>query len=434
MASDLPNKLWFAYLVALVVWGLLAYVELGKYQMRGELFAHNQNDRPYISDFVNMYSAATLARRCVQGEKVPVYDIQVQEASVKELTKPVVAELPFYFQYPPYTFALALPLSLVPILYAWLCWNVLGLGLSAWALWAVAKDTFKTPFTRTFAMVGVFSSMPAWVSVWLGQPSLFACAGVTGFFLCLWRKRPYLAAVCTIPVLVKMQYLPVIGLIGAITLGVPYVLTVGALLGALLVLAVAVLGIDNVSAFPHALSQETASAVSGVAAEVMQNLRGFLTLVLPQSPDVVRVVCLIAYAAGTIAIAYMWYSMKRKGTLKTFDGVAFAASMTTLVMLMTSVHTHRQDYLLTAAPCIWLYMLAKKFSDRKGTRAVRILIVSFPFASWLYFILHPLLVMIYIQPFFFWALTLAAISFLSLRSHVGASTESEENQSQTEPS
>jgi hypothetical protein len=436
MVSDLSKKLWFAYVVALLVWGLLAYVELGKYQVKGTLFAHTLNDRPYINDFVNMYSAARLASRCVAGEKVDVYDIKVQESSVGELIKPVVAELPFYFQYPPYAFALALPLSGLPMLYAWLAWDVVGVGLSSAALWAVAKQAFDTPFKRAFAMIAFLASFPAWISVWLGQPALFAGAGLTGFFLAVNARRPYLAALCTVPILVKMQYLPAIGLIGAITLGIPYALTVAVILIALVLLAVAVLGTANVIAFPQALSQETASAVSGVAAEVMQNLRGELTLLIPQFPDAIRILSLGVYLVATIWLAYMWFSMQRRGLLSSREGFWFAASVTTLIMLMTSVHTHRQDYLLMAAPCIWLYSLAAEWGDGKAAFWVRILVVSFPLASWLFYILHALLMLVHIpvQLFFLWALCLYAATLVSLRSRVDASRESKESPPQPEAS
>lgn len=291
----------------------------------------------------------------------------------------------------------------------------------------VTRETFQTPFKRVFAMTGIFSAMPMWLSVWLGQPALFACAGLTMFFLAVRDRRPYLAALCTIPVLVKMQYLPLIGLIGLIMLGVPYALTVAGILSVLVLVAVAVLGADNVMAFPHALSQETATSVSGVAAEVMQNLRGFLTLVLPQSPDIVRIVSIVAYVVATIALAYMWLSMKRKGLLENKDAFVYAASITTLMMLMTSLHTHRQDYILLAAPCIWLYMLHMKYGTPRLGKIGRVLLVSFPFCSWLYFILHPLFVMIYIQAFFTWALALFAVSVMNLRSPVDALPRSEKS-------
>lgn len=425
MVTDLSKKLWFAYVVALFVWGLCAYVQLGKYQYQGELFAYRRDEGPYTNDFVNLYSAGQLARTCLTGTKVDVYDIKVQEASVRELTKPVVPELPFYFQYPPYTFVLALPLVFLPILGAWLAWDIIGLGLSAAALWMVTRETFESPFKRVFAMTGIFSAMPMWVSVWLGQPALFACAGITMFFLAVRDRRPYLAALCTIPVLVKMQYLPLIGLIGLIMLGVPYALTVAGILAVLVLLSVAVLGADNVRAFPHALSQETATAVSGVAAEVMQNLRGFLTLVLPQSPDIVRTVSIVAYLVATVALAYLWFSMKRREILENKDAFAYAASITTLMMLITSLHTHRQDYILLAAPCIWLYMLHTKYGSPWAGKIARILLVSFPFCSWLYFILHPLFAMIYIQAFFAWAVALFAVSIINLRSPVDALPRSE---------
>lgn len=424
--SDLTKKLWFAYITALAVWGLCGFGLLGKWQYEGTLFARRIDNKPYTNDFVNMYSAALLARQCLTGPTKPdVYDINVQAASVAELTKPIIPELPFYFQYPPYAFVLALPLSVMPMFPSWLAWDLTGLGLSAWALWMVAKQCFQTPFRRTFAMVAAFGSFPAWMSAQLGQPALFACAGVTGFFLCVFAKRPYLAALCTIPVMVKIQYLPVVGLIGTLMLGLPYALATAAILLTLVLWAVAILGPANVMDFPHALSQETTTAVSGVAAEMMQNLRGELTLLMPQSPDVVKIVSFSVWLLTTVALSFIWFSMKRKGLFVRRETLFFAAAMTTLAMLMTSVHTHTQDYWLTAAPCMWLYMLNTQWSAGRPAKAARVLVVSFPFVSWIFFMVQPLVAhFLFIQPFLWWNVALFVLSFLNLRRHLCASPES----------
>lgn len=437
--SDLTKKLWFAYITALAVWGLLAFVELGKYQMRGTLLAANIDGHPYVNDFCNLYSAAKLARICAEGNQVEVYDVKVQEASVREITKPVVAELPFYFQYPPYAFVFAYPLSFLPTLGAWLSWDLVGLGLSCLALWIVARESLDTPFRRVFAMVAFLASFPCWLSVWLGQPGLFACAGLTGFYLCLLSRRPYLAAVCTVPLMVKIQYLPVVGLIGTIALGLPYALTTAAILVGLIGVAALLIGLPNVMAFPHALFLETSAAVSGVAAEAMQNLRGQLTLLIPQA-DLIKTISMVAYLVATAWIVYMWFSLRREKLLIQRTAITYAASMTTLLMLMTSVHTHRQDYILVVAPCIWLHVMHSRFdSDSARAKWARRLIVSFPLISWAFYIIQsllnlPMVRLNFIQPFLWWALALFVLSYLNLRPHACALPKSKETRSEPEAS
>ncbi|MFN8656809.1 MAG: hypothetical protein U0105_10765, partial [Candidatus Obscuribacterales bacterium] len=117
-------------------------------------------------------------------------------------------------------------------------------------------------------------------------------------------------------------------------------------------------------------------------------------------------------------------SMKRKRLFERRQTLFFAAAMTTLAMLMTSVHTHTQDYWLTAAPCMWLYMLNSQRSAGKLAKAARVLVVSFPFVSWVFFMVQPLVAhFLFIQPFLWWNVALFALSYLNLRSHVCASPE-----------
>src|SRR6516162_3954329 len=133
MREQLRKNLWFAYLTALVTWMILSYGWFAGECKGGKLFAFLENGRPFVSDFVNSYNAATLAKHC-EVERVAIYDPNVQAQSQAKLTAPVRAELPFYLQYPPYFFVLMRPLAEFSMLQAWFLWCTISTLLLLYVL------------------------------------------------------------------------------------------------------------------------------------------------------------------------------------------------------------------------------------------------------------------------------------------------------------
>jgi Flp pilus assembly protein TadB len=127
--NRLKHNLWFGYIVFLILWsGSVYYWWFGERIYKHELFARVIDGHPYVSDFVNVYNSASLAAAC-QKEKIDIYSPELQAEYAKKLTAPVVAEQPFYLQYPPMLFAVVRPLAFVDILSAWLIWCSMGMAL-----------------------------------------------------------------------------------------------------------------------------------------------------------------------------------------------------------------------------------------------------------------------------------------------------------------
>jgi hypothetical protein len=412
MSPDLRKKVWFAYAVVLATWALLAYGKLGQFLIEGIMFARELNGRPYISDFVNVYNGGVLARRAL-AEPINIYDPTVQERSAAKLVAPVVAEIPFYLQYPPHFFALMLPLSFFSMTGAWFVWVGLGtlmIGLTGWKL---ARDQLEAGFPRAFFWIAAFCAYPTWLSYALGQTTFMLIYPLLWFWLFLRENKGGLAGLLVGFMSVKLQYSPFLGMIGLVLgklrfLGTSIFSTIG-----LICFAGFVVGRHNIIQYPQSLiAGEVGHAVSGVSVFEMQNLRGELNLLMRGDAPEINI---IVAAGGALTIA--WFVFAWTWVYKRFrqnDGKAFEvlAAVSTLLMLMFSPHTHTQDYMLAIIPYCWLWSWANaNLKDKSSARlsAINWMIISYPFVSWILYIFKFLFIIGRIQPFFLWNFVLVGL-------------------------
>lgn len=429
------NRLWFAYFVALLVWGGQAYSEIGRYMQSGTLFARVLDGRPYVSDFVIFYGAAVLSRQCLErapGAPPPnIYDVGLQNATIAPLIAPVKPEQPFYLQYPPYFFALVTPLAFVSMPVAYLLWTALCATLVVTTLVLLARQELQGRFSRTFFVVATLASFPAWLSFELGQSALYMLPIIALVFRLLRRDLPLQAGAAAALATVKLQYAPLLAVIGISAAG-GLSPRGGAFLSgitggffALVALAVMVLGPENVLNYPHALiAGETGKSVSGVSPHMMQNIRGWLTIVTHSEAKWIMVVCAIALVLAMFFCYRLFCSPKTLALTGSEKQKHFslASAVSVLLLLVTSPHTHVQDYLLAAYASLflWSYFDLSKLDGQDQNRQQGIVLKGFllalPAASWVFFIGQPFFATIGIQPYFFWAVAVLALTwFLTVR-------------------
>lgn len=416
----------FGFLSAMFIWAGFAYADLGVYMHDGILFARVLNGRPYVSDFVNVYNSAILADRCRRGEKINIYDMTLQNESVKKLIAPVVPEEPFFLQYPPHFFALNLPLAAFPMPAAWLLWNLCGIVLSVFALFKLAGAIeFSADKKKTITFMALaFSSFPAWLSVELGQTSLFLVSALTLMLYFLKRRKHLFAGFAAGFLTLKLQYIPFFGLIGLFSGRVQFIAGGIACLVALGLVSLAILGLPNILNYPHALlSGETGKAVSGVSSHMMQNLRGQLVLWSGGDKPVIFKSAAAIFLLSLIPVGLLNWKARFSEAL---EGGGFEPvwALTIMSALLFSPHTHTQDYVLlfVASMLLWKWLSS---GQRTGLRraAIRWLIMLFPGLSWFLFFLQPLFMYVGVQPFFIY-LVIITILVLLENMQAGKSAES----------
>jgi hypothetical protein len=407
-----PNikRAWFGYFCVLLTWGILAYGLIGQYFTEGNLFAQVRAGRPYISDFVSVYNAAFLAKQCLTSP-VHIYDFAVQNNSMEQLIAPVKAELPFYFQYPPQFFLIVLTLAYFSLPVAYGIWTIAGLIFSLSALWMINAGKLKTLFAKSFFVVAFLSSFPAWLSFRLGQPSLLILFAMAAFWCFLERRKYYQAGFASVIAAIKLQYFPVIAVVGCLNGKWRYLS--GLIFGSLLLFALSAkaLTIENVLYYPRALFQgETTHALSGVAPEEMQNLRGALTLLKVIDHHWIALASMVAMAGALVFIAWLWWKEYPRLSKSEEDAFFIIASLTVLIALAFSPHTHRHDYVQAVMPCFWLWQWTNKTERSKSVTLLRAMIISFPVLSWIFFVLRGVFALLFIQPYFLWALMVIALT------------------------
>jgi hypothetical protein len=122
-------------------------------------------------------------------------------------------------------FVTFLPLSFFPLNAAWIVWCVFSAALFGILLYFTVLPSFSGTFTKVAAVAGFMCAYPTWLSFRLGQTSLLLFPAVALFWWLMKKRRPLLAGAAASILLVKLQYLPVIGAVGAAIGGIPFCLS-----------------------------------------------------------------------------------------------------------------------------------------------------------------------------------------------------------------
>lgn len=399
------RKLWFFYFSLLVLWALACYGEIVRYCFDGTLLAREIAGHPYISDFVNTYAAGILAQQATH-QPLNIYSVDVQYALQKNLVSPIIPEVPFFLQYPPYFFSLMMLLAPFKLLTAWVLWNLAGISLSIVSLVVLARQFKLSPLKSRLAITATLCSFPFWLSVELGQTSLMLLPSLT-FAVCLLKQnRPLLGAMAAFASLIKIQYAPATFFAG---LGAAFPrFGWGYLLSFLSLLAIAYItvGGNNIRRFPQALiSGETGNHVSGVSVLSMENMRAQLSLFFGPDNSIITWIAAGLSLFSAVLVGLLWRKARQTSTIGNTSTQALLLAISFLTAQVFSLHCHMQDLILTApaAICIlaWLEQSAVKTQTPRQTQKWLFgILVAYPLLSWGAFILSPIFLLCRIKVMF----------------------------------
>lgn len=413
LSTENRKRLWFAYFVALICWSCSVYYQVSDWASEGILFARMLDGQPRVLDYLLFYEDEYLAIHA-KSDHLNIYDPDLQAAGIAKLMAPVVPTTKFYSHYPPLLFVLSIPFGFMPMLWSYVCWNLVGMVALLLSTLPFAYRKFGKTFPFFFTAAAVVTSFPVWNCFELGQSSFFLLGGIALFFALAKRQKYFLAGLSTFFLLIKVQYLPVLVLIGLILGRVKFVL--GGMVATVLAVAVCVLtlGWDNCIAWPNIVFHgETSDINRGlIAPAMMQNVRGILNLMTGNDSSSVRMISAALCVITILMIGYLWtkpYKQLQSHSKYAFEIVS-AVSM--MIMLLFSIHTHAHDYCLFVCAAVWLYVSVLDEPVSKSTRWLKYLLVSYPLVSWLLFVAQPLVQNILkLQPL---AVHIAVVLVLSL--------------------
>jgi hypothetical protein len=360
-------------------------------------------DSSSYADFTGYYRSARIV---LSSDRTRIYDRDLQLRYFNELAAARKSTEPIYSQNPPYFFVLLSPFALLPLKLSFTLWIVLS-ALSVFAaLYLLMKrlPDAKPATAFVFAVTALISA-PGWIGISVGQMSCFIAALTTLFVIGFMRRQDLLCGLALALTTTKLQYVfllsaPLLaaGRWRAIAWGIVAE-------AALLSLSALVLGIDNVIKYPGLLfSAETTKDYQGVFPEYMISLRGVLSLAMDRHAALLSSTLIVF--AGIIPIFLLWRQQRRFDSRET---AAWAMSVTIILALLLSAHTHIYDDILLVIPAALTLPLLwrgstvrgesgtadcspgsgrKDYSTVYGIAAAvwQIMLLSFPVLSWVLFI------------------------------------------------
>ncbi|MDX2105921.1 MAG: glycosyltransferase family 87 protein [Candidatus Melainabacteria bacterium] len=413
MSTALQKKAWFAYFSFLLLWILATYGDTINAFIFDKIFAYERDGSVYTCDFILYYNNGKLAWRAFQ-DHINIYDPVLQNEGLQQLVKMKLDKI-FYSQYPPYLFLLMMPLPFLPIKTVWVLWEIFGLLGVICSIILLVKKLELGEFKKACLVVASLSSFPYWLCFRLAQVALLLYPAFLGYFICLQNKKWFQAGLLGGFCLLKLQYAPVMFLLGLILGGWQFFAGFS-LMGIIYLLgSILVLGWKNVGGYPEALKfGEIGGQVTGVSPETQQNIRGQLVCLLNNDGPQIHAVVSVLWLLASLALAYVWFKNRRsilQGNNRTF---MYLGSITLLSLLISSPHTHKQDYVFVILPAAWILfgLMPEAQMASKKVMALKFLIIAFPFLSWFFFLLTAFMPAI-IQPFFAWAVAMLVLLLCS---------------------
>ncbi len=368
-------------------------------------------------DFVDHYSVSLLARNSISSlarQKSSIYDPKLQLVATNRNLAPFVINNPVFVPYPPYFFLFMLPLTFLPINWAWLLWTLITVSAIAWSSYFMASQYFKTLFPRVLIIVLIFAAHPTWCSIRLGNPAAWLSPGLALFWIALRDGLSVRAGFSSLMQLIKIQYLPIAGLAGIIVGGKRYFFTLLFFVATLVGLSALLFGSECIRDYPRALEIGDSLQMAGVNVHLFQNIRGTLFLLFDGTKtDLTNILSRLALVAGTVIVGLAWYARRkinfRSQAALEEEPISFEllASISVLVSLLISLHTYKTDYGLVLLPGLWLWVWSAhskcKLSNFKK-RILQAFLLAFPLFSWLFFFFQDFFMYsLRIQPFAIWA-------------------------------
>jgi hypothetical protein len=427
------KELWFTLLTVYFWWIVFFYSWFVKLIAQKTFFARIDPQQGLTcSDFVHMYSMAKTASVSFFGAH-NLYDSNLQLYYFNQAISPLTAVGQMVGQYEPLVYAALSPLSCFSILVAWFIQITLSALALIWICYKISLHEGFGKFTTVFFIVASFASYPVWLVFRSGQVSLFLLLSTTCFFYLLEQRKYFKAGLFGVLAIIKIQYLPFLCAIGFVLGRSKFATGLAAGFLGIAVASSIVFSPLNALSFPQALLFSQTNLMTSAGA--MENVRGLLTTFSNLPESFIFKVALAISVSAVVSMFVGWILLFQAGQRKygaanssqltedvkrVYSKLMVAASV--FFMLLTSPHTHLQDYCLAVIPCGLLYSICSQpiiFNlARSRVLLIRTLILSYPLLGWLFhgFTLPGVLKYLPEHFTFAWALLLLLLTFSILLS------------------
>lgn len=352
------------YLILLCLWTVFSYCMLA--------YLHVVHF-PMFMDFVHLL---TLADSVSSGQCAMAYDYKTHLGLVNQRISPVHLDGIDLPHLPIHQALLALILVALPTGPAYLVFCLASFGIGIWTIWKIlpaggAGERFKY-------LLLVFSSFPSLQSLWFGQVTWFLFSILAFLAAALRENRRLMSQVALIFLSLKFQYLPAFAAGQLIRFGLKGIAIVIPGVLAVALLDYLILGLDGCSRYLQCIGSPDPKA------DLMVSFLGLSTLVSGGSVPLALQVLMMTAGLGIIVLAWL----KAKSNWQ--EGLKWAVSLTVLISLLFSPHSHAYDAMLALIPVLITlpYLTKEQLESARCFRIWNALGLSFPVITWAMFIFN----------------------------------------------
>jgi len=299
------------------------------------------------SDFIAFFTAAKMVTNGVAGQ---LYNLDMQAAFQQKIIHPYRHELLPYF-HPPFQTIVWLPLTIMPVKWAYWVWVIISLGIIIVSL--IALNSYFRPKLREDRLImwlACFSFLPVVAAFFLGQDSaisllIFTLAflyikkgkeGKAGAILALNLFKPHLVSPISIILLFKQRW-KALGCFFSVALF-------------LILLSLFMVGwqgaIDYIKLISKVVRWENQY---GVSPRGMHNLRAFFYFIFGSSQKEILIYSLVFTTIAFLLLLFLIWRDKWRPSLHLFD---LKFSLLIMVTLLISPHLNTHDLTLWIIPGI----------------------------------------------------------------------------------
>jgi hypothetical protein len=229
----------------LTLFGWLVSVVIG-----GTFYQWVTQNQYFFLDFGKYYSFAQMS---FGPDRFQLYDQDVQWRWYQQSMAPAKLVQPMYSEYPPYQGAMFLPLSLVPLPYAYLLWLLISVGSACGVIyWLARKYGGQRKISSVACAVGTLATQSALWATLLGQLNWLMVTLVGLLFVGLKTHRHLMNGITLAVMSLKPHYAVFFAISTCLTRAHwrSFLYFVAAM-GVLAVISVATVGFENVLRYPY---------------------------------------------------------------------------------------------------------------------------------------------------------------------------------------
>ena len=326
-----PARLAYAWLAGGALW-LAWFLSLlfgaGKFDLAGQVVG---------TDYVQFYAAGSTVQK---GESARLYNFEYQKKLEQDIVGGTISGHHAFIT-PPFFAWVFVPFSLLPYMWSFAIWSLLGLACLWMSLhWAGAAQP-----GRWFGWA--LTWFPVFASISFGQNSLLSL-GVLSLTYLLWlRERRWLAGLACSLVLYKPQLVLGVGFLWLLEWRRDWKALAGLAVGGSLLAGLCFVLLPESSRFYMDLSRNVLPGIlrqEGFPLWHAHTPRAFWLLLMPGQPSLGETLALLSTVLGIVIYFFYWRKLRREPTLQ------FAGAV--CLTLWTTPHAMIYDWTILLIPAI----------------------------------------------------------------------------------